>query len=271
MPSNTIKTKEIKVNSLIKQVTKKDSLFNGYYLIDPYQNCSFGCLYCDSKQDKNIYIKYNALEILEKELKQIPRNRVIIGSVHDPYQPIERKTSLTRSIIKMLLDQGFPIHILTKSTLIKRDMDLFTQNDHDVFITFSVISNDQRLVSELEPDTPSFIQRLKTMNMISNKGIRTGIALIPILPCLIDERIESIIKQVSDHNAHYMLFQHLFLKGDQKTQFLDFIEQYHPSCLIVYQDLFNDSIYPPKSYRMILNNRIKKICGRYNLPTSLPK
>ena len=269
MTAENYKTKEITVSSLIKQVTKKDKLFNGHYLLDPYQNCALGCLYCDSTQEKTIFIKHNAAEILEKEIKNLSRKRVIIGSVHDPYQPIEKITGLTRTIIKLLLDHGFPLHILTKSTLVKRDLDLFSTDDHDVCITFSVISNEQRIVSEIEPDTPSFNQRLKIMNQFSNKGIRTGLALIPILPCLIDDKIESIIKQASTHKAQYMLFQHLFLKGDQKNEFLIYIKDQHPSCLNLYQKLFHDSIYPPEQYQQLMDKKIKEICGRYNLPTRL--
>lgn len=271
MYQKTYKSKEIQVSSLIKPVMQKDSLFNGYFLLDPYQNCSFGCLYCDSAEDDTIYIKYNAPEILKRELLTLPRKRVIIGSVHDPYQPIEKDTQLTRTIIKLLLDHRFPLHILTKSTLVQRDIDLLSDQDADVFITFSVVSNNEHLVSSMEPDAPSFHQRLSTMTLLSSKGINTGIALIPILPCLADGTIESIINKAASYHARYVLFQHLFLKGDQKIRFISFIRTHHPSCYSDYQDLFNDSIYPSESYQHTMNTKIKKICGRYNLPTSLPE
>jgi DNA repair photolyase len=262
--------KEIRVSSLIKQVTQTDPLFKGHYLLDPYQNCSFGCLYCDSCEEDTIYIKYNALDALKEEMENLPRKLVIIGSAHDPYQPIEKNTQLTRSIIIQLLDHGFPIHILTKSTLVLRDKDLFLSKSNDVFITFSVVSSDQSLVSRIEPYSPTFQQRLITMNTLSTLKIKTGIALIPILPCLVNNQLSSIIKQAATYQAHYFLFQHLFLKGNQKTRFISYIINQHPSCLPIYEELFNDSIYPSSSFQEKINSLIKRICGRYHLPTSLP-
>ena len=78
--------KLINCDSLLKKITRKDNLFNGKYCIDPYQNCEFGCLYCDSSYDKTIFVKENADDILNNELKKVKKGLIIIGSVHDPYQ-----------------------------------------------------------------------------------------------------------------------------------------------------------------------------------------
>ncbi|UCF13000.1 MAG: hypothetical protein JSW06_01770 [Thermoplasmatales archaeon] len=95
-------------NSLIKKITKPDMLFNGKYCTDPFQNCEYGCLYCDSSFDKTIYIKMNANEILEKELEQLERGVIIIGSVHDPYQKAEQKNEVTKKLLKTIYKQHFP-------------------------------------------------------------------------------------------------------------------------------------------------------------------
>ena len=91
--------KQIHCDSLLKKITKKDTLFNGMYCIDPYQNCEFGCLYCDSSFDKTIYIKSNAAKIIRNQLKNQEKGRIIVGSVHDPYQRIEMDFKLTKKIL----------------------------------------------------------------------------------------------------------------------------------------------------------------------------
>ena len=98
--------KQIQVDTVINKITNKDKLFKGDYTVDPYQNCEYGCRYCDSSFDKTIYIKNNALEIFEKEITQMQNGTIIIGSVHDPYQKTEEKHKLTRQILKIIKKHG---------------------------------------------------------------------------------------------------------------------------------------------------------------------
>ncbi|MBU0497344.1 MAG: hypothetical protein KKC68_00610 [Candidatus Thermoplasmatota archaeon] len=116
--------KEIECQQIIRKITPHDTLFSGSYALDPYQNCAFACSYCDSAYDPTIYVKSNAITILQQELQTIKPARIIVGSVHDPYQPIEKSTKLTRKILQTLTNAGFPIHVLTKSPLIFRDIDI---------------------------------------------------------------------------------------------------------------------------------------------------
>jgi len=270
MTTVAIKKKYVNVPSLIKKITNDDTLFKGSYTIDPYQNCSYGCMYCDSTTDDFIYIKQNALDLLKKELINLPKKRVIIGSVHDPYQPIEEELKLTRSVIKFLLDHEYPIHILTKSNLVLRDIDLFNKKINDVIVTFSAVSDDPTIVSTIEKNAPTFLSRLRSIQILSSHNLCTGLALIPLLPCIIEESIESMIQMADHYQSRYVIFAHLFLKGDQKTRFLSYIKSYHPECLSLYKSLFKESIYPMKYYQEIINKKIEKICGSYHLPTSLP-
>ena len=78
--------KSITCTSIINKIVKKDNLFIGDYSADPYQNCEFGCSYCDSSFDKTIYIKSNALQTFNQEIEKLSKGVIIIGSVHDPYQ-----------------------------------------------------------------------------------------------------------------------------------------------------------------------------------------
>ena len=107
--------KQIKVDFLLNKITNKDKLFAGNYTIDPYQNCEFGCLYCDSSFDKTIFIKTNAAEILKKELETAKKGTIIVGSVHDPYQRAEEELEITRDLLKTIKKHEFSWHLLTKS------------------------------------------------------------------------------------------------------------------------------------------------------------
>ena len=181
----------VHVKSLINTITRPDSLFNGSYTIDPYQNCAFNCAYCDSTLDPTIYIKSNAEEILKKKIKDLLKKRIIIGSVHDPYQ------------------HNHPIHIITKSDLITRDLDILKQMD-DVLVTVSIISLDAMICKLFEQDAPSSLKRLQTIKTLANNNIKTGTAMIPIFPFITDEMIEQVIQQSINHQASYFLHDFLF-------------------------------------------------------------
>ena len=262
--------KQITVSSLINKITGKDSLFQGSYTIDPYQNCSYGCVYCDSTYDNTIYVKQNAIDILKNEIKTISKKRIIIGSVHDPYQECEKKYQLTRSIISFLTDYDYPIHILTKSSLILRDIDILTKNKQ-VLVTFSFISPDPQIVSTIEKNFPPIETRFKALQELVKNNITAGTALIPILPGLIENDLENIIKMAKSFHSTYFLSKHLFLKGDQKNIYFDFLLNNYPNLIDLYRELFSESIYPPMSYQNKINKKIKKICGRFHLPTSISR
>ncbi|RLF59820.1 MAG: hypothetical protein DRN27_01470 [Thermoplasmata archaeon] len=265
---NHMKKKEIQTKFILKKITKYDSLFQGHYTIDPYQNCEFGCIYCDSTYDDTLYILQNALEILKTELIDIPKKRIIIGSVHDPYQSAEETYNITRSIINFLTENNFPIHILTKSPLVLRDIDLLKKNK-DVHVTFSFISSDSFIVSQIEKNAPNIISRFQAIQKLQKNNICSGVALIPILPGFVEDSLDDIIAITKSYQASYFLSEHLFLKGDQQRIFFDFIKQYYPTLLTLYDSIFKDSMFPDQTYQNKINKEIKKICGRNNLPTSI--
>ena len=131
--------KQIKIDFLLNKITNKDKLFAGNYTIDPYQNCEFGCLYCDSSFDKTIFIKTNAVEILKKELETVKKGTIIVGSVHDPYQRAEEELKITRDLLKTIKKHDFSCHVLTKSDLVIRDVDILSKIDN-CMVTISTIS-----------------------------------------------------------------------------------------------------------------------------------
>ena len=255
--------KIINCDSIVNKIMKKDSLFQGNYCVDPYQNCEFGCHYCDSSLEKTIYVKANVIDVLKKELEHIKKGRIIIGSVHDSYQNMEKKYRLTRTILETLKEFDFPCHILTKSPLILRDIDLLSQIE--CMITISVSSLDDQVVHIFEPEAPSPVDRLKTVQNLRNQGIITGLALIPMLPYIVETELESIVKAARSVDAQYLLHKHLEMKGDQEQLFRNLIEAHYPHLLPKYDALYDNDFNPRKEYIQKLNSALSEYCKKYKI------
>lgn len=253
----------IHCDSLLKKITKKDILFNGTYCIDPYQNCEFGCLYCDSSFDKTIYVKKNAVETLENELQTVEKGVIIVGSVHDPYQKAEQKYEITKKILKTIKKYHFPCHILTKSTLVLRDISLLSSMN--CMVTISILSLNENVYRIFEENVPPSKERLQTIKTLANHGIKTGAALIPILPYIVEWDLEHITKSVKNNKAHYLLHKHLELKGEQKQLFINVIQKHYPHLLSTYDKLYKDRFKPDKKYISEIDMKIQTFCRKYNI------
>ena len=262
--------KEVQVKNLIKTITKKDILFHGNYTIDPYQNCEFGCIYCDSTLDDTIYVKTNALNLLNQELTQLDLGRIIIGSVHDPYQPVEQKFHLTHKIISRLSQTKFPVHILTKSPTVLKDISVIKTLVQPI-VTFTILGLEDSFWKTIEPDAPSPIKRLQAMKKLSSQGITTGIALIPTFPFLSDNHLQDVISKAKKYHASYLLYKPLFLQGKQKEIFLKHIKQSFPQIYTKYKELYHNSPTPPQRYTNTLHQSIINSCKNLNLSTVIPE
>jgi DNA repair photolyase len=256
--------KQVNVNSLINKITKKDTLFGGQYTIDPYQNCEFGCLYCDSSFNKKIYIKKNAKDLFRKEIKLIDKGVIIIGSVHDPYQNVENDYKITRSLLKIIEKSKIKCHILTKSDLILRDIDILSKIKGCI-VTISLVSLKDSISNIFESNVPSSKIRLKTIEKLSEANIRVGLANIPILPYISDKEIENIIKSAKNYSANRFLYKHLELKGDQRLYFFDILDRYYPALTEKYKKLYHNSYSPDIKYILKIKKTVEKFCKEFGL------
>jgi len=263
-------TKEIQEKTLLKKITRKDTLFHGDFTLDPYQNCSFGCPYCDSSFDSIIYIKQNAVSVLQDEIKDKKNKRIIIGSVHDPYQPIEQTMKLTRNILTFLLAYQQPIHILTKSSHILQDLDILTKFN-DVLVTISIPFIDTALASIFEPTVENPHHRMNLVSQLQKNNIKTGIAAIPIIPYLSDsnETLHTLFNTAKTHNAAYILCKPLFLKGDQKYNMFELIKKEFPKVFPLFKTLYSTTIYPAETYKLTLKNHIQNLGTLYQIPIQI--
>ena len=259
--------KLINCDSVVKKITRKDALFHGNYCVDPYQNCEFGCLYCDSSFEKIIFAKGNVVDILKKEIAHIYHGRIIIGSVNDPYQNAEKTHQLTKSILETLALHHFPCHILTKSPLILRDIDLLSSLQCMVTVSFS--SFDDRVLRVFEPGVPSPKDRLRAVEKLRDNGINAGVAMIPMIPYIVEDEIEKMVQAANDVHAQYLLHKHLELKGDQEVLFKNMLEIHYPHLLPKYDELYKDGFSPRKQYIQGLNRMLEMYCSKYNIPDKI--
>jgi len=260
--------KYINYDRIINKIANKDKLFFGDYIIDPYQNCEFGCKYCDSSYEKIIFIKNNFLNKVQNEIKDIIKGTIIIGSVVDPYQNIEKKLKMTRNLLNIIKKNQFKVHILTKSTLILRDIDILSQIKN-VTVTISIISLNKKISNFFENMVPSALTRLKLIEKLSENNLKTGLALIPILPYIIENEIEDIVKLSLKYKTKFLLYKFLELKGFQKKCFYDDLKVFNKKLVERYIDLYKDNFTPDSKYIKRINNQILKNCEKYGLSNNV--
>jgi DNA repair photolyase len=258
--------KYINYDRLLNKITNKDKIFLGDYTLDPFQNCEFKCSYCDSSNNNVIYIKNNYLKLLKNEITKLDNihNRIIIGSVVDPYQPIERKLKITRDILKNIKSNKLPVHILTKSDIVLRDIDILSKIKN-CLVTISIISLNTDIYNLFEKNVISSLNRLKIIKKLKNNNIRTGLAIMPILPFITDNEIELIIKNAKENEAEYILHKHLELKGIQKSKFMKELSNFNPDLISKYEKLYYNSYKPNYKYLLNIKKIVEKYCLKYNV------
>ena len=154
------------------------------------------CIYCDSRSqcygiedfDGEVLIKANAIELLRRELarKRI-KGLIGTGSMNDPYMPLERSVRLTGRALEVIAEFGFPVHVLTKSDLVLRDLDtLLAINRTRAVVSFTITTADDDLARQVEPGAPPPSARFRAMATLAERGIPTGVLLMPVLPFLED-------------------------------------------------------------------------------------
>jgi len=283
--------KEIRVKSVLNKHRKRDSWFLDDYSVNPYELCAYNCIYCyirGSKYGENLEeklaVKINAPQILEKELQKRARKAehgfIIFSSSTEAWQPIEQKYKLTRKMLQIVNHYKFPVHALTKSPLILRDLDILREIDetailpkdlknkldHKVLITFSISSLDEEISRKFEPNAPTPKERLKALRNCLEKGFFAGIAYIPLLPYISDspEQIEEMIATAKDYNAKYVFVGSLTLSEKGKELYYRVLERDFPELIPKYEKLFKYAS-PMRSYQDRLEKIAKELCMKYGV------
>jgi len=178
---------------LAKSILTKTRIPDSDYVLNPYVGCGHGCRYCYAefiirkfKKRREpwgafVDVKINAPELLRKEIKHKKKGTVLFSSICDPYQPIEKKYKLTRACLEILLEHQFPISILTKSSLILRDLDLF-KKFKECEVGLTVTTDNEKIKEIFEPNSPSIKERINTLQKLHDEGITNYVFIGPMLP-----------------------------------------------------------------------------------------
>ncbi|ODU55727.1 MAG: radical SAM protein, partial [Granulicella sp. SCN 62-9] len=242
-----IEFKALNVRSILNKSTSKRLRWLAWS-INPYRGCEFGCKYCYARYthefmelrdplafERLIFVKQHAAWLLEQELRKIdPADEIALGTATDPYQPIERRAEITRSLLEVFAHrQGYHLGIVTKSTLIARDIDLLTEiaRRNTLTVHLTITTPDAELARLLEPRAPRPDLRFQAVRRLRDAGIRTGILCCPLLPGITDtqEALNEMARRAAAVGANFLAANPLFLKPCSRPTYLSFVREHFPA------------------------------------------
>lgn len=261
---NKLSIKEIQAKSIIT----KSKLPQSDYVINPYGGCMHACKYCyacfmrrftnhTEPWGQFVDVKINAVALMPKNIKKFENKSITIGSVTDPYQPVERKYQLTREMLKKLLYFDAKIYLITKSDLIVRDIDLLQQL-RDCTVLISLAFTDNSIMHKIEPRTCLIAQRIKTLKLLRQSGIKTVLFISPIFPDLTDW--ETLITMTKDYVAEYW-FENLNLYPSIQQNIYRFLNDINSSLIPKYHEIY----FINNSYWSFEKEKIINLCQRNGL------
>lgn len=254
------------------------------WTINPYRGCSHACVYCFARPthsyleldqgkdfDQEIIVKVNVADVLRKELSKPSwgHHPVALGTNTDPYQRAEGRYALMPGIIDALADSGTPFSILTKGSLLRRDLDRLAEASRrvPVDLAMSIAVYDDELQQSVEPGTPTTKARLATVTAVRQHGLDCSVFLMPILPYLTDTRahLDEALRQAKAAGATSVLYTALHLKPGVKEWYYLWLGREHPELLPQYRKMYGRGTYAPKEYRAWLAARIKPLIRAHRL------
>jgi DNA repair photolyase len=250
------------------------------YTVNPYRGCSHGCTYCFARPthawlglgigddfDRRIVVKVNAVERLRAELAG-PRwagEAIAMGTNTDPYQRAEGKYRLTRGILEVLLERSNPFSILTKSTLILRDVDLLREGAARGLVTtaLSIGTLDEEVWRLTEPGTPHPARRVEAVARLNEAGIPCGVLVAPVIPGLSDrpEQLAAVVRACRDAGAVSVSPLLLHLRPGVREHFLGEIARSRPELVPTYERLYVRP-YAPASTQRALARQVAALLDR---------
>ena len=273
----------LKSRSLLSKVNSKRGVpFT--HAINPYRGCEFGCRYCyarytheflemrDPEQfERKIFFKQNAAWLLRQELNKLePGTHIAIGTATDPYQPLERKQMLTRSILEVLAEaSGFTLGIVTKSALVARDIDVLQQikQRNRLTVHLTVTTMNTKLARILEPRAPRPELRIQTLAKLRLAGLRAGVLCSPLMPGITDSRssMAAVAKAAAEAGACFFASGPLFLKPCSLPTFFAFVKQNFPELSKAYEKRYEKSAFVSLEYRRRAAELVDSVCKQFRI------
>jgi DNA repair photolyase len=278
-----VEFRTIQTRSLLNRVVSKRGIYFDW-AINPYRGCEFGCRYCYARYthefldkadpllfEREIYIKQQAAWLLRQELKQVAADEEIaIGTATDPYQPIERRAQVTRSLLEVFAGHaGLTLGIVTKSTLIERDIDLLAQiaARNRLTVCLTITTPDAELARVLEPRAPRPDLRFRTVERLREAGLRVGILCSPLMPGITDTApaLERMASRAKKARACFFSAQPLFLKPCSRPVFLRFVEEHFPQLRQAYETRYRERAFVSKAYSQRVRALVAAVVRKHGL------
>ena len=260
------------------------------YTAHPYVGCRSGCEFCYLRGgrylgrrdpdtfDTLIQVKTNAVELLRKELGLLARDVIVCG---DWQQPAENRYRLSRGMLEVVRDVGFPLFIVERSPLLTRDLDLLVDINRQAWVgvTFSMSNVDPALKRAFEPRSPGVKRRLRAMEKLAGAGILVGTSLMPILPLVGDDEahLEDAVRATKDHGGSFVLSSELTMAGVQAERALAAARRFDPALETRWRELYNWEVggkpnyTPPRAYNVRLALMVRELCARHGLLDRMPR
>jgi DNA repair photolyase len=264
--------------------------FWGKYTAHPYIGCRSGCEFCYTRGsrylgqrdpdtfDTLIQVKINAVDLLRKELSRLEVDVITAG---DWQQPAEDRYRLSRGMLEIVRQLGFPLFIVERSPLLARDLDLLVDinNQNWVGVVLSMSSLDPDLKRAFEPRSPGVKRRLQTMQQLAEAGITVGTGLMPILPFVGDDEahLEDVVRATKDHGGKFIMAGGLTMDGIQAERTLQAAKNYDPILETRIKEMYSWSPMgkpqygPPQAYNARLGLTVRELCDRHGLLDRMPR
>jgi DNA repair photolyase len=278
-----IEYRALPVRSILNTSTSKRGLPFGKS-INPYRGCEFACRYCYARYthefmelrdpetfERRIFMKQNTAWLLRQELRKLPAGEEIaLGTATDPYQPIERRAKVTRGLLEVMTEhRGLRLGIVTKSTLILRDIDLLKKfaERNRLVVHITITTPEIKLARLLEPRAPRPDLRFEVVRELRKAGLRTGILCCPIMPGINDTPVafDSMAKRAKAVDASFLGANPLFLKPCSKETFLAFVREHFPALEAGYERRYGENAFVSKAYQKRVADLLAAAVKKYGL------
>ena len=275
---------EVLCKSALNKIPHAGAVLPFHYTVNGYRGCSHACRYCFARPtheylefncgndfDTQVIVKTNVVDVLRRELSRGSwcRETVALGTNTDPYQRAEGRYVLMPGIIGALAESGTPMSILTKGTLLRRDLPLIAEAAAQVPIGVSVslAVGDAELHQQVEPGTPNPQARLGLIAAIREAGLDCHVMVAPVLPYLTDsvEHLDGLLRDIAAAGASAVTVFGLHLRGSTRGWFMSWLSQTHPQLVGPYRELYRRGAYLPPSYRHELRAKAAPLIARHGL------
>ncbi len=270
--------KEIRAKTLVSRVKGIDTYFGLDYGMNLYRGCQHRCIYCDSRSecygienfDGDVLVKVNAVDLLRSELPR-KRKRGIIGtgSMNDPYMPLEEKFGLTRRALEVIAEQGFGVHVLTKSDLVLRDVPILKRIGRvAAAVSMTITTIDDELAKIVEPGSPPSSARFRALEALAEQGIETRIALMPTLPFIEDDwaNVSAIVDRAHECGVKAIIpWFGMSMRDRQRAYFYRRLDKHFPGLRATYEKTYGHDYMCPSPNAKELFDRFAERCASYEI------